>query len=197
VKGIPFIDGAFVPDGSKGPVQVDSAGHTFEFDATCNLSPNYVWSGSDPYHVFSSELDGIDYAAPDHSILQMHANNGVTFDLDAIRRANPGQKVLRFVATVGNTETNSVKNPAISTTADFWVLVDGDVRNRRHGVNGCTGAFSVIVAIGDKDRFLTLASTDGGDGISCDWIIFGDPKLEMTPIAASSVISSSHSSTKQ
>ena len=34
----------------------------------------------------------------------------------------------------------------------------------------------------DKDRFLTLAATDGGDGIHFDWIIFGDPRLEMVSV---------------
>ena len=29
VEGLPFVDGVFIPDGRAGPVQVDSAGHTF------------------------------------------------------------------------------------------------------------------------------------------------------------------------
>jgi hypothetical protein len=188
VKELPFVDGVFIPDGSSGPVQVDSAGHVFEaFEATCNKSPGYVWSGADPYkgqipNFVRSELEGIEYSSPGHSVLLMHANKGVTFDLEAIRRENSGQKLLRFRATAGNTELASSQE-SYPTTADFWVLVDGGVRYRRHGINGCTGAFPVMVPIGDKDRFLTLASTDGGDGIYWDWIIFGDPHLEMAPVA--------------
>jgi hypothetical protein len=189
VKELPFVDGVFIPDGSRGPVQVDSAGHVFEaFGATSNMACGYVWSGNDPYKgkistVFRTEMEGIDYGSPEHSVLLMHANKAVTFNLDAIRRANSGHKLLRFTATAGNTELTSSQNATVPTTANFWVLVDGDVRYRRREINGCTGAFPVIVPIGDKDHFLTLASTDSGSGIASTWIIFGDPHLEITPVA--------------
>ena len=42
-----------------------------------------------------------------------------------------------------------------------------------------TTAQSSSVPLGENDRFLTLAATDGGDGIDCDWIVFGDPRLEL------------------
>ncbi len=35
--------------------------------------------------------------------------------------------------------------------------------------------------LGPSDRFLTLVSTDGGDGPEGDWIVFGDPVLQMVP----------------
>ena len=49
-------------------------------------------------------------------------------------------------------------------------------------INRLNGAFSVAFPIRDEDRFLTLASTDGGNGVNADWIIFGDPRLEMRPV---------------
>jgi hypothetical protein len=42
------------------------------------------------------------------------------------------------------------------------------------------GAFGLDVAIGPADRFLTLVSTDGGNGPLCDWVVLGDPVLQMT-----------------
>ena len=33
--------------------------------------------------------------------------------------------------------------------------------------------------IGEQNRYLTLVGTDGGNGIGGDWIIFGDPRIEM------------------
>ena len=40
-----ILDGVFVPDGSAGPVQVDSAGHLFGgFPATSNTTYGSVWS---------------------------------------------------------------------------------------------------------------------------------------------------------
>ena len=65
--------------------------------------------------------------------------------------------------------------------ADVWVLVDGQVRFRRREINGCYGAFPVVFPIGEKDRFLTLVATDGGNGLEWDWIVFGDPRLELLP----------------
>ena len=110
VEGLPFVDGVFVP-GNRGPVQVDSAGHTFDaFGNAFNETWHYVWAGgtipvSDPRRTISAVLDGVDYSSSGHGLLYMHANKGITFDLDAIRRANPGDKLVRFRTVVGNTDT--------------------------------------------------------------------------------------------
>ena len=115
VKSLPFVDGVFIPSG-KRPVQIDSAGHTFaDFGETDNFSCGYIWSGRppvlmfDPPEVQRTELAGVDYASPGHSVLFMHANKGITFDLESIRRANSGCKLLRFRGVTGNTEIVSQK----------------------------------------------------------------------------------------
>jgi hypothetical protein len=66
--------------------------------------------------------------------------------------------------------------------ADLWVLVDGQVRFRRREISGLNGAFSIVVPLGDSERFLTLATTDGGNGIGWDQVLYGDPELELNPI---------------
>ena len=104
----------------------------------------------------------------------MHANKAVTFDLDAIRRANPDQKLVRFRAAAGNLKQGD------TVIADIWVLVDGEARFRRRQINASHSVFSVTVPLGENDRFLTLAATDGGNGFFADWILFGDPRLELT-----------------
>ena len=93
----------------------------------------------------------------------------VTFDLDAVRRANPNYKLLRFRAVAGDTGDGS---------ADLWVIVDGQSRFGP-GDQPLQRAMPVNVAVGQRDRFLTLAATDGGDGIGQDWTMFGDPRLEL------------------
>ena len=128
-----------------------------------------------------TKLGEIDYAASGHGLLFMHANKGITFDLDAIRRANPGHKLVRFRTVAGNTETSSENGGPRPVYADVWVLVDGQVRFRRREINGCSGAFPVAFAIDPKDRFLTLVATDGGNGLWWDWIMFGDPRIELLP----------------
>jgi hypothetical protein len=181
IKEIPFVDGVFIPDGSAGAVQVDSAGHTFDdFFKTDNVGYGHIWAGEPVAYVGSSKLGGIDYASAGHGALFLHASKGITFDLEAIRRANPGCKLLRFLATAGNTETDSLKNGG-ARYADLRVLVDGKSRFCRREIDGLSGAFSVAVPIDDKDCFLTLAATDGGNGIESDQIMFGDPRLELAP----------------
>jgi hypothetical protein len=174
---LPLVDGIFVPN---GPTQVDSAGHRYDFPPTANRTAGYVWAGGlipldppvDGRHTSLMALDGVDYSSPGHGVLSLHANRGITFDLEAIRQANPGYRVARFRATAGDTNLG---------LTDVWVLVDGQVRFRRREINVYNGGFAVAVAIGEHDRFLTLAATDAGDDIGSDWSMFGDPRLELAP----------------
>jgi hypothetical protein len=178
VEGIPFVDGVFVPDSSRGAVQVDSSGNTTEFlPKTCNIGYGHIWAGASIPGVGPSELDGVDYASPGHGALFLHANKGITFDLTAIRRAYPNYNLLRFRAMAGSTETSM-----FSDYRDIWVLIDGRVCFRRRQVTCNDGAYAIDVQIDTHNRFLTLASTDGGDGIEADSILFGDPRIEIQRI---------------
>ena len=64
--------------------------------------------------------------------------------------------------------------------ADLWVFVDGRLKFHRERFRPRDGAFRVDVEIGPDERFLTLVSTDGGNGPVCDWLVIGDPVLQMT-----------------
>jgi hypothetical protein len=190
VKSLPFVDGVFIPDGGEGPVQVDSDGHTFRFDKSSNLTCGYIWAGGHVGYAapegFRTELDGVDYASPNHGILALIANKAITFDLRAIRRANPGRKLVRFHAVAGNTEPDSRKGDFVY--ADVAVLVDGRPRYQRKHFNFYTGALLIEFDLGNRDSFLTLAATDGGNGERCDWVMFGDPRLEFVEHADKSTI---------
>ncbi len=182
VDDLPFVDGVFVPDGSKGTVQIDSAGHLFpDCPATDNRTWLYVWAGgalpSAVAERLTPALAGVDYFGPGHSALFLHANKGITFDLDAVRRANPDHKLSRFRSVAGNMEPESGNDHNVS--ADIWVMVDGNVRFKRRDINHFIGAMPIDIPIGDRDRFLTLVATDGGDSYTCDLVIFGDPRLEL------------------
>jgi hypothetical protein len=182
VAGMPLVDGVFVPHGGKGPVQVDSAGHTFaDFRIRENATWQHIWAGGamrePPY---PSKVGGIDYAVKPHGLLFLHANAAITFDLDAIRRAHPRCTLSRFRAVVANVEQFSQEGGAV--LADLWVLVDGQARFKRWQVSGLNGAITASVSLGNTDRFLTLAATDSGNGISGDFGFFGDPRLDLLPI---------------
>lgn len=188
VEGLPFIDGVFVPDDRRGPVQLDSAGHTFaDFGNSDARVFGYIWAGGEiPAPLpptIRTELGGIDYASPNHGILGMVANKGITFDLEAIRRANPGCRIVRFRTVAGNTEPTleyeRYRTENIVVTADISVFVDGQMRFQRHKIRGRTGVIPIRIPLGNEDRFLTLVASDSGDTISFDWIMFGDPQLEL------------------
>jgi hypothetical protein len=187
VSNRPFIDGIFIPDGRKGPVQTDSAGHAFaEFPKTDNCTiAGPIWAGSGiPAEKGRNEnikwphvlqLAGVDYSQPGHGILMMIPNQGITFDLDAIRRANPEWSVVRFLAVIADVDWASPESHFV----DFWVIVDGQRRSHFRQITMLNKALPVNVPIGPKDRFLTLATTDGGDELAGDFAIFGDPRLEL------------------
>jgi hypothetical protein len=182
VEESPFVDGVFIPDGSQGPVQIDSAGHIFPYcPTTDNWSWAYIWAGGKlPLPIaerMSATLAGIDYSSSEHSVLVVHANKGITFDLDAIRRGNPGYQVLRFRAVTGNVEAESEKGATVS--ADIWVLVDGQVQFKRREFSNYNNEAMITIPLHTKDRFLTLATTDSGNSYRCDQIIFGNPQLEL------------------
>ncbi len=190
VEALPLVDGVFIPDGGKDAVQVDSAGNTFAgFPDTYNATWKPIWAGgkipADP--PATAFLGGIDYTSSPHCLLFMHANNGITFDLEAIRRANPGCRLLRFRAVAGNSSETMFSPDGERVSADLWVLIDGQVRFERREVNGYSGAFQVSISIDDGDRFLTLATTDGGNNETKpfgDWTMFGDPRLYLMQVEA-------------
>ncbi len=194
VEGLRFVDGVFIPSGRHGPMQVDSAGHTFDGWAETNGgTAEVLWAGGSPEagkkFPVPTVLDGVDYARDGHAFLFLHANKGITFDLEAIRLANHGYRLLRLRAVAGNVEPASQRGEAV--TADFSVLIDGRVRCKRRQFNRWNGAATVDVPIEPQDRYLTLAATDSGNDIGYDWILFGDPRLELAPTGAAPAANSS------
>jgi hypothetical protein len=188
VTAVPFVDGVFIPQADKGPVQLDSEGHAFDgFVTYQNLTSGYTWAGSSIFNDREgrTKLCGVDYASPGHGLLSIHANQGITFDLIAIRRSNPGWKPVRFRAALANPETGC--DQGLPTMADAWVFVDGQMRTRFRQINGYSGALPVNIPIEPHDRFLTLVATDGGNSIDHDWVIFGDPRLELKKTSDSGV----------
>ena len=175
-----FIDGVFVPDGGLGATQVTSTGVTAALPDTSGNS----WEpgvGSNAGCCGSTLTVGgspVDFAGAGHSFIGFHANKGITFDLDAIRAANPGLTIDRFTALVGN-----VASPGSSA---FTVLLDGAVALPTTPTNGGAEALAVDVPIGAQ-RFLTLVATDQGD-YSFDSQIIGDPRLTLVPEPSSAFV---------
>jgi len=183
VSGRPVIDGCFVPDGRKGPMAIDSNDDRFRFPATSGLTDYDIWAGgalpilpTTRAHI-SPRLAKLDYSQPGHDLIFMHANAGVTFDLNAIRRLHPGMQIASFRFTGGD----SFDVKGLRSQVDLFVIVNGVSRLEQRRLMNTEGPVVGDVPIYATDRFLTLAVTEaGGDGINGDWVVFGDPKLEMT-----------------
>jgi hypothetical protein len=187
----PLIDGVFVPDGGSAPVQVDSAGHTFDgFPHTEAKTWGSIWPrgpdvapkerAGDPLNWVYAMGRGQEFMPKGRGLLALNSNSGITLDLEAMRAMYWGTRPARFRATVGMADAHRVFPDVSAGLADVWVFVDGRLKLKRLHLRPQDGTTNVDVELGPSDRFLTLATTDGGDGINCDWVVIGDPVLEMT-----------------
>lgn len=179
----PFIDGVFIPDSEFGPVQITSRGHLFrDFPDTSGLGWGGIVYPDRTLLTRPIRLNRVQYGIPGKGALFMHGNAGITFDLEKIRAAYPGM-IREFRAAYGIAD-EYLDGGGCPAYADFWVLVDGQVRFVRKGVQVRQGG-TISVSLSNQDRFLTLVTTDGGKGSPeydnrtsfNDWSVFGEPCL--------------------
>jgi len=184
VPSNPLIDGIFVPNGQTQQI-VSSQRHVFrECPVTSGTTYHNLTNG---VRILSPEAfqDSTVLASQSAHSLLMHANVGITYDLQAIRELLQGVQIVRFQSKLGLEDV--FLRPALSN-ADFWILVDGKLKYQKTQVKA-NQLFSVVIELSDKDRFLTLVVTDGKDpeerivdnmtypAIDCDWCMFADPVL--------------------
>jgi hypothetical protein len=186
----PYVDGIFVPNNENAELIVSTRGDIFKgvpktsglhsIDLVVNPEPGLFAGGSRSGTI---EFDGQVYGAGGKPCINMHANIGLTFDLDAIRK-HYQCGINRFTSRIGIADLNE----DYACNADFYVLLDGRIcySLRQYKQKGALN--DVSVEINDTDRFLTLVTTDGGDpdypeggcykrSNSCDWCVFTEPVL--------------------
>ena len=162
-----FIDGVFIP--SAGRSLVSSTGLLAQ---ELPFNSGKAWDAIRNGPVtsqFSTKWGDVDYNAAGHSLLGLHANAGITFDLAEIR-STTGRSLDRFYSVVGY--GGRLETPS----ANFWVLLDGELVHASR--LGRLDAIEVSVPLPEQARFLTLISTDGENGYAHDQISFGDPRIE-------------------
>jgi len=167
-----FIDGVVVPGGGGAAVQVTSTGIKLTgLTDTCAKTWDFFKHGT-ALSQRGFTAGGVDYRAKGHSMLAIHANKIISFDLAEIRKAT-GYRAMRLRTMVG------YGGAAKAPTVDFSVYVDGKpaVRNTRITAAGVP----LDVRIAPDKRFLTLVVTDADNDISHDQIFFGDPHLVPQP----------------
>ena len=181
-----FVEGVFIPDGEDGKakIPISSDGVTIDgLPKTSGKAWDMIRNGPvSSQH--SSELDGIDFTEGGHSLLGLHANAGITFNLAAIRSAltpvsavsntsKSGQPAFRFTSSVG------YFGELGNHFASAWVFVDGQRVAEFTNLGRADGLQPIDLELRDSARYLTLVSTDGGNGYGMDQIGFGDPKIRI------------------
>ncbi len=108
----------------------------------------------------------------------MHANIGITYDLQAIRNLlSDGVWPGRFTAVAAA----PIPYQDMTNCFDVWILVDGQVRFSKTGITA-PGNFPIDVALSEHDHFLSLVVTEGkaareNHGNAYDWCFFCRPEL--------------------
>ncbi len=182
---MPLVAGVFIPFGGNQPSVLDPAGHTFSgFPRSSGMSWYWLWAGGPiPYENQPHEnyqpatIGGQDFSSGATPLLFMHASKGITFDLAIMRAKYPHLNLTRFRAVCQNT-AGTASIAANGAKADFWVFVDGRLCFKRSPILIDDPPFDVRVGLSSADHFLTLVSTDGGDGYAGDFVTLGDPRLE-------------------
>jgi hypothetical protein len=110
-------------------------------------------------------------------VLVMHSNNGFTLNLDSVRALHASATITGFRARVGNSYRAALNSRPARPLASVHLLVDGSPRFERRGFANTDQPFEIACPLSDNDHFLTLATTDGGDGNACDWVLWTRPEL--------------------
>jgi hypothetical protein len=167
-----FVNAVFVPHG-PGDVPVTTTGLVVrEIPETSRAGWDAIRNGPVDGQE-STKFGDVDYAKEGHTILGLHANVGITFDLAAIdaefRPANP-----RFRGLVG------YGGRTAEAGAEYFVFVDG-VRAATGRIGADDGGTPLDVPLPAGAKFLTLVATDAGNGVATDQIFFGDARIEGDP----------------
>ncbi|WP_437185232.1 DUF1553 domain-containing protein [Planctomicrobium sp. SH668] len=165
-----LIDGVTVPNGTGSGTQISSTGiRVTNVPATSGM----LWDGirNGPVtSMHSTELGGIDYGKDGHSMLSMHANSAITFDLQKLRESGFSGE-MSFHADVGYFGVTP------QAGASYFIYLDGDLKEEGVGIGRNDGIKGVQFEISTESRFLTLMVTDFNQDISHDQIAFCNAKL--------------------
>jgi len=166
---LPGVLGVFVPAG-KADVRIDketllkglpkTSGHAWDTIANRPLNAQR-----------STKINGVDYASKGRTMLALHANGGISFDLAKLRELS-GLRAARLTGIVGFGSDLT----AAGTKADFTVYVDDQLKFQKLQLRKDQTA-ALDVEIPPTAKTLTLVATDGGDGIGHDLLFIGDPRL--------------------
>ena len=184
VTQIPAIDGIFVPDGSNENVIVSSAGDIFKEcpdTNSCYCVPIINGGRYDMIYDEQMMIGDKPYGTKDNPSLFMHANIGITFDLDQIRKQIPETMTLASFTSIASSPDNPEN---VKRNLDVWILLDGKLSYFKKDIY-TSEPFDINVDITDDNHYLSLVVTQGsyipGESLvdSWDWLLLGTPELNI------------------
>lgn len=191
-----IVDGVSIPDGGDlGYVTISSTGlMAHNVASTSGKSWDAIRNG--PVHsLFSTKLGETDYADSDYSLLGMHSNSLITFDLKAIADA-PADRPTSDEAQLQDSSVQGVQlgggrlhgfrlkgqlgyfGQTARDGACVLLLVDGKIIFRCECLGRDDGPQSMDLVLPEEGRFLTFIVTDLGKDISHDQVCFINTRLE-------------------
>ena len=198
----PMVDGVFIPRSNAREMQIDSDGHMVYLPPNSGSTWGPIWARrrfeqTSKRTLLSSTPQGYWGAAALSNVLKrlqqtsdglmgLHANVGITFDLDAVREAR-ARNLKSFRAIAVNLDTSPAghsrgeDSPNGDSFADLRIFVDGKLRYSRLEFGRRDGDAGIVVALSDEDRFLTIVTTDAGTDPVFDHVVLIDPILEYEP----------------
>lgn len=172
----PVIDNRISTD----PIQI-TANNLYQWNAPNTLHRTQSIISNTDRSVFNGTsevlmLDTLQCGTDEHPSIFMHANAGITFDLDAIRRAYGPVCIESFNALCGISKTTA--NTSVNPAASFYVLVDGKEVFNAIDLSPEDGPQPIEIELEQNARYLTLAATQGTDNsIENDNCLFANPNL--------------------
>ena len=168
-SSVRFVDCVVVPDESSEGTPISSTGLRASGVAKTSGQAWDAIRNGPVNSQFSTKLGDVDYASG-HTLLSLHANAAITFDLAELRKAGAPAE-MSFTAAVGYFGQTPRQG------ASAFVYVDGELKFQRDSIGRDDGIIAVQVPLPAAARFLTLMATDAANGIGHDQICFADAWL--------------------
>lgn len=175
VPGSAAVDGVFIP--KSGSTVISSTGLKIsDLPKTGGQTWDYFRYGPSGGATVNT-IDAVDYNKAPNWLLALHANKGITFDLEVLRTTFGFQEAA-FQTVFGH---GGAKD---QSTVDFFIYLDGKRVHQQQGFAAQQKGVAIDLPLPASTRFLTLIVTEGGQGLSHDQAILGNPRIVIAQRAA-------------
>lgn len=180
---LPFVDGVFGVGPSEAPLPVSSTGTTLADVPASSGAYGMMIVTDSSWTQKPWVLGEAAYGTLERPAILVHANAGITFDLESLRRSLGDLELVRFRALCGIPENlEEADEDAERVDARMSVLLDGREVFGQTVRHGQAKAYPVETPLAADNRFLTLMCTNGTDGSNLgDWGVFAEPAIELQP----------------